>query len=92
MILFQIKVVAGNIKETTLARCFIKVTTRPSFTLLGVIMQINRTINIKIKKNKLQRFSYFLFKPHCSNQRNGSEKTFQAAATKINFKNLKNYL
>ena len=39
----------------------------------------------------LQRFSCisFLFKPPCSNQRNGSEMTFVAAATKINLKNLK---
>ena len=39
----------------------------------------------------LQRFSCisFLFKPPCSNQRNGSEMTFVVAATKINLKNLK---
>ena len=38
----------------------------------------------------LQRFSCIsLFKPPCSNQRNGSEMTFVAAATKINLKNLK---
>ena len=42
VILFQIKVFGRNIKETTLARYFIKVTTRPSFTLLSVIRQINR--------------------------------------------------
>ena len=34
VILFQIKVNARNIKETTLARYFIKVTAHPSFTLL----------------------------------------------------------
>ena len=39
--LFQIKVFARNIKETTLARYFIKVTARPSFTLLRVIRRIN---------------------------------------------------
>ena len=33
-ILFQIKVFGRNIKETTLARYFIKVTGRPSFTRL----------------------------------------------------------
>ena len=32
VILFQNKVNARNIKETTLARYFIKVTARPSFT------------------------------------------------------------
>ena len=37
VILFEIKVSARNIKETTLARYFIKVTVRPSFTRLGVI-------------------------------------------------------
>ena len=34
MILFQIKVNSRNIKETTLARYFIKETARPSFTQL----------------------------------------------------------
>ena len=42
VILFQIKDFARNIKKTTLARCFIKVTARPSFTRLRVIKQINR--------------------------------------------------
>ena len=37
MILFQIKVFTRNIKETTLARYFIKVITRPSFTELRAI-------------------------------------------------------
>ena len=32
MILFQIKVFGGNVKETILARCFIKITARRSFT------------------------------------------------------------
>ena len=32
VILFQNKVFGRNIKETTLARCFIKVTADPSFT------------------------------------------------------------
>ena len=31
-ILFQIKVLLSNIKETVLASCFIKVAARPSFT------------------------------------------------------------
>ena len=42
MILFQIKVFARNIKETLLARYFIKVTAGPSFTQLKVITQTNR--------------------------------------------------
>ena len=42
MILFQIKVFARNIKDTTLARYFIKVTTRLSFKQLRVIRRINR--------------------------------------------------
>ena len=42
MILIQIKVFDRFIKETTLARHFIKVTARPSFTRLGVISRINR--------------------------------------------------
>ena len=37
LILFQIKVFARNIKETTPARYFIKVTARPSFRRLRVI-------------------------------------------------------
>ena len=39
--LFQIKVFARNTKETTLARYFIKVTARPCFTQLRVIIRIN---------------------------------------------------
>ena len=42
VILLQIKVLARNIKETMLARYFVKVTARPSFTKLRVIRQINR--------------------------------------------------
>ena len=42
VILFQIKVNTRNIKETTLARYFIKVTARPSFTRFRVIRLINR--------------------------------------------------
>ena len=42
VILFQIKVFAGNIKETMLGKYFIKVTARPSFTQLRVIRRINR--------------------------------------------------
>ena len=37
VILFQIKVFGRNIKETKLARYFIKLTARPSFTRLRVI-------------------------------------------------------
>ena len=37
VILFQIKVSARNIKETALARYFVKVTVRPGFTRLRVI-------------------------------------------------------
>ena len=44
MILFQIKVFGRNIKEATLARCFIKATARPSFTLFRVIRRINGKI------------------------------------------------
>ena len=42
MILFQMKVFGRNIKETTLARYFIKVTGRPSFKQLRVIRQRGR--------------------------------------------------
>ena len=42
MILFQMKVFGRNIKETTLARYFIKVTARPSFKQLRVIRQRDR--------------------------------------------------
>ena len=42
VILFQIKVNTRNIKETKLARCFIKVTASPNFTRLRVIKPINR--------------------------------------------------
>ena len=43
VILFQFKVFGRNIKsETTLARCFIKVTTSPSFTPLKAVRRINR--------------------------------------------------
>ena len=42
VILFQIKVNATNIKESTLTRYFIKVTARPSFTQLRVIKRIDR--------------------------------------------------
>ena len=40
-ILLQIRGNARGIKETTLARYFIKVTARPSFTQLRVIKRIN---------------------------------------------------
>ena len=40
MIFFQIKVFGKTIKETTLAKHFIKVTARPTFTRLRVIRQI----------------------------------------------------
>ena len=43
VILFRFKVFGRNIKsETTLARCFIKVTTSPSFTPLKAVRRINR--------------------------------------------------
>ena len=41
-ILFQIKGFGRNIKETTIARYFIKVTTHPSFTGLRVIRRKNK--------------------------------------------------
>ena len=41
VILFQIKVFVRIVKETKLARHFIKVTVCPSFTQLRVIRQIN---------------------------------------------------
>ena len=42
MMLFQVKVFDRKIKETTLAKYFIKVTVRPSFTRLRTIRRINR--------------------------------------------------
>ena len=57
VILFQIKVFAGNIKETTLAKYFIKVTARPSLTRLRVIRRINRVHENMEIENMLQRFS-----------------------------------
>ena len=42
VILFQIKVFSRNMKETTLARFFKKVTARTNFKQLGVIRRINR--------------------------------------------------
>ena len=42
MILSQIKVFARNIKEIALAKDFENVTTRPSFTRLRNIRQMNR--------------------------------------------------
>ena len=56
VILFQIKVFTRNVKETALARYFIKVTARPSFARLRVIRQINKVddeIRIKIYINCL---------------------------------------
>ena len=50
LILFQIKVFAKNIKETSLARYFVKVTARPSFTQLRVIRRINGVYYIRKKK------------------------------------------
>ena len=41
VLLFQIKVFGRNIKETMLARYFIKVTARPGFTWLRVIRRKN---------------------------------------------------
>ena len=46
MILFQIKVYGRNIKGTTVAKYFIKVTARSSFTRLRVICRINRSHQI----------------------------------------------
>ena len=37
----QIKVFGGNIKETTPAKCLIKVTVRPGITRLRVVRRIN---------------------------------------------------
>ena len=42
VIFFQIKVFDRNIKETTLARYFIRLTARPSFMRLRAIRGINR--------------------------------------------------
>ena len=42
VILFQTKAFGRNIKETTLARCFIKVSVHPNFTQLKFIRPINR--------------------------------------------------
>ena len=47
VILLQIKAFVRNIKETMLARCFIKVTVHPSFTQLKTIRKINRVENRK---------------------------------------------
>ena len=41
VILFQTKVFGKNIKETTVARYFMKVTVRSSFTRLKLIRRIN---------------------------------------------------
>ena len=46
LILFQTKDFAKNIKETTLAKYFIKITARPSFRQLRVMRQINRVYYI----------------------------------------------
>ena len=48
VILFQTKLFARNIKETTLVRYFIKITARPSFTQLSVIRYENRKYVTKI--------------------------------------------
>ena len=42
VILFQIKIFDRNVKETPLVGCFIKVTTRLSFTQSRVIRRKNR--------------------------------------------------
>ena len=42
VVLFHVKFFGRNIKETTLARYFIKVTSRLSFTRLRVIKQKNK--------------------------------------------------
>ena len=73
VILFQIKVFGTNIKKTALARYFIKVTARPSFTRLCVITQIKRihkrrgwstySTNTEIRLIKFQqkKFSNYLY-------------------------------
>ena len=61
MILFQMKGFGRNIKETTLARYFIKVTARPSFKQLRVIRQRDRVHLIskwKIYKDSVVSPSY----------------------------------
>ena len=49
VILFQINVFGGNIKETTLARCFIKVTVHPSLVRLRAIRRIKRVHSLNVK-------------------------------------------
>ena len=52
VILFQIKVFAGDIKETMLATYISKVTARPSFTRLRLIRRKNRIHQIsKLKRS-----------------------------------------
>ena len=59
VILFQIIVFGKNIKETTPARYFIKVTARPSFTRLRVI---RRTEFIKYQNRKyVTKIQLYLF-------------------------------
>ena len=67
VILFQTKVFGRNIKETTttLARYFIKVTVRPSFTRF----RVTRRINIKME-NISQRFSCISLFKHPWSQQN----------------------
>ena len=48
VILLQLKVNTRNIKETALARYFIKVTARTSFTRLRVIRPINMKIENRL--------------------------------------------
>ena len=60
VILFQIKVNTRNTKETTLARYFIKVTARPSFTQLRVIRPINRVIKYENRKFVIKIQLYLL--------------------------------
>ena len=70
VVLLKIKVSPTNIKETTLARYFIKLTVHLSFTQLRVIRRINRVSSSNIKmENSLWKFSFisFLFKPSWPN-------------------------
>ena len=70
VVLLKIKVSPTNIKETTLAIYFIKLTVHLRFTQLRVIRRINRVSSSNIKmENSLWKFSFisFLFKPSWPN-------------------------
>ena len=61
MILFQIKVFGRNIKMTTLAKYFIKVTAWPGFTLLRDIRRIMEFIKYQNRKYVTKVRLYLLF-------------------------------